>query len=309
MPSDLGPNRRAARRQAEALPREVARATIVCPLCGAGVPARGLRPRGPGPRHGQAQRGEPQRSDAAGGGPAGGGPAGGGPPRGEPPAERWELVFSCPACGLVSAFASQGLSAASLRHARGSPWAASLRRLSPSVVPALRYTRAAGSSAFTGTFIVSFVAWLLLTGSLAPLDLLWGLVTALAVTALTYRFAAIQLPARLLAPRRWLALGGLLVTFARQLVVQNVTLAVRVLRPDLPIRPGIVAVPTRLRDDAALTLLGSLMTLTPDTVTLDLDRSQGLFYVHWIDVRSTDPDEAHRLIAADLEEKIDRWLG
>jgi len=77
----------------------------------------------------------------------------------------------------------------------------------------------------------------------------------------------------------------------------------------MSIRPGIVAVPTRLHSDVQLTLLGSLMSLTPDTVTMDIDQERGIIYVHWIDVQTTDPQEARKLISQSLEEKIIGWLG
>ncbi len=75
------------------------------------------------------------------------------------------------------------------------------------------------------------------------------------------------------------------------------------LRPHLSIKSGIVAIPTALRDGVPLTILGSLMTLTPDTVRMDIDPDQGLVYVYWIEVRTTDQSEAQRMIAAGLEEK------
>jgi multicomponent Na+:H+ antiporter subunit E len=80
------------------------------------------------------------------------------------------------------------------------------------------------------------------------------------------------------------------------------------LKPELQIKPGIVAVPTMLRGDINLTLLGSLMSLTPDTVTMDIDDQAGMIYVHWIDVQTTNPLEAQKLISEDLEERIIRWL-
>jgi multicomponent Na+:H+ antiporter subunit E len=98
------------------------------------------------------------------------------------------------------------------------------------------------------------------------------------------------------------------VEFVRQIVIQNITLSIRVLRPGLPIRPGIVAIPTKLTGDVPLTILGSLTTLTPDTVTMDIDTQRGLIYVHWIDVKTQDTDEMYKLISASLEEKIMRWL-
>ncbi|MGH2537755.1 MAG: Na+/H+ antiporter subunit E, partial [Candidatus Promineifilaceae bacterium] len=144
---------------------------------------------------------------------------------------------------------------------------------------------------------------------LKPIEVLWGAAVSLAVARFTYRGMAFDYFSWAFKAGRWAALGRLLLAFVRQLVAQNVSLALRVFRPSLPIRPGIVAVPTSLRSAGQLSLLASLMSLTPDTLTMDIDREAGLIYVHWIDVRATEPEEARRLISADLEARIKAWLG
>jgi multicomponent Na+:H+ antiporter subunit E len=152
------------------------------------------------------------------------------------------------------------------------------------------------------------VLWLLLTGSFAPVDLLWGVIVCLSVTVLTFRFVAFGAPEWMLQPRRWWAFLLLLGEFIRQIVVQNVTLAWRVFSPRIPIKPGIVAVPFNARRDVPATILSSLMTLTPDTVLVDIDQVKGIMYIHWIDVQTTQPDEAYRLLVRDLEQKLNNWL-
>jgi multicomponent Na+:H+ antiporter subunit E len=74
------------------------------------------------------------------------------------------------------------------------------------------------------------------------------------------------------------------------------------------INPGIVAVPYHIRGDIPLTILSSLMTLTPDTVVVDVDQQKQLFYIHWIDVQTTDPEEMHRMLVYDLEHQLMQWL-
>ena len=81
----------------------------------------------------------------------------------------------------------------------------------------------------------------------------------------------------------------------------NLDVAYRVLHPGLPIRPGIVKVRTGLKSDAALTFLANSITLTPGTMTVDIDKEQGLLYVHWIDVRDTDIEAATNQIAGRFE--------
>jgi multicomponent Na+:H+ antiporter subunit E len=257
------------------LPPRVYETTTICPLCGTAVPANGLRAR-----------------------------AGSDPGR-----QAWELVFACPACGLLTRFDVAGLSLEQIQSFQGSAWAAKLRHFERGITSErLRYRRQATSRHFHGVFIVAFLTWMLLIGNFNPSEVLWGLVASLLVAWLTYRFLLFDFLWWMDDPRRWLALGKLLIEFTRQLIVQNVTLAIRVFRPSLPIRPGIVAVATELRQDAELTILGGLMSLTPDTVTMDVDQERGIIYVHWIDVKTTEPEEVRRLISASLEEKVVEWL-
>lgn len=258
------------------IPESAYKSTLVCPLCGAAVPARGLRPKA------TLKADDPD----------------------------WELVFTCPACGLWTTFQVEGLSIEQIEALKGSPWANKLRHFNEfrrrEVVP---FQRRATRFHLFSVFVISFLTWMALIGNLNPPEIIWGLIVSLIVARLTYQFVAFDLPLWVLRPRKWRFFIELVIEFARQILVQNVTLSIRVLNPRLPIKPGIVAIPTALRDDIQLTILGSLMTLTPDTVTMDIDQRRGIIYVHWIDVQTTDPQAAQRLISSSLEEKISRWLN
>ena len=249
--------------------------SLVCPLCSAPMPARGFRPQ-PDPGL---------------------------------PTQHWEAVFSCPACGLISTFDIKYLSPRLLKTIQGSQWATQLRQYGPNLpTESVEQELEATPFHFLSVFVISFLTWLVLTGSVQLIDLLWGAVASVLVARFAYRLVAFDLPKWTSSPRRWLAFFSLLWELNRQLIKQNISLSLRVLNPKLPIRPGIVAVPTVLRGDVELTLLGSLITLTPDTVTVDIDQLNGIIYVHWIDVQAAAPQEVRRLISADFEEKIIEWL-
>jgi multicomponent Na+:H+ antiporter subunit E len=226
-----------------------------------------------------------------------------------PHGHRWEVVFTCPACGLLTTFDLERASPRLLRSIPGTLWTARLRQYR-AMAPAEEapHERQATRYHFLSTFVIAFITWIVLTGSLLPIDLIWGAVACAIVARFTYRLVAFELPRWVTSPRRWVAFFALLLELAVQLVRQNISLSIRVLRPSLPIRPGIVAVPTRLHDDVTLTILGSLITLTPDTVALDIDERRGLIYVHWIDVRAAAPEEVRRLVSASFEDKVIRWL-
>ena len=223
--------------------------------------------------------------------------------------EHWEAVFTCPACGLLTTFDVDHLSPRLLKSIQGTQWATQLRQYhARPLFEEAEHERQATGIHFFSVFVISLLTWIVLTSSFGLIDLVWGCVASLVVARFSYRLVAFELPKWVTSPRRWLAFFSLLIEFSRQLVKQNISLSLRVLRPNLSIHPGIVAVPTRLKEDIELTILGSMLTLTPDTVTMDIDQEDGLIYVHWIDVQASAPEEVRRLIVADLEEKVVRWL-
>jgi multicomponent Na+:H+ antiporter subunit E len=263
-----------ARKTAKSLPPQIQETRVSCPLCGATVPARGL-----------IERLTVDQKPI------------------------WQISFTCPACGLITRFAVNHLSLKQLNAMSGSAWTNELRQFQWAHKGGnIAHERAASPRHFVGVLTISFLTWMVLTGSLSPFDILWGLIVSIIIARFSYRLVAFELPRWIVSPRRWVYFIHVMVEFVRQLVMQNVSLSIRVLRPDMSIRPGIVAVPTKLRGDINLTVLGSLMSLTPDTVTIDIDQAEGLVYVHWIDVKTTDPDGIRRLLATDLEDRIIRWL-
>ncbi|NIP86975.1 MAG: Na+/H+ antiporter subunit E [Planctomycetales bacterium] len=153
-------------------------------------------------------------------------------------------------------------------------------------------------------FILLGGFWVLLTwpavspGTAYLQDLGVGLLVVLLVTW------AVGEPAPRLAP--WLQPArygwGIVYFFvlAVYVVKANLEVAYRVLHPAMPIRPGIVRIKTRLSQPAARTLLGNSITLCPGTLTVDM-WEDGTMMVHWIYVRSVDPQEAGQQIVARFE--------
>jgi multicomponent Na+:H+ antiporter subunit E len=83
-----------------------------------------------------------------------------------------------------------------------------------------------------------------------------------------------------------------------------VDVAYRVLHPQLPINPAIVKVKTDLKSDTALTFLANSITLTPGTMCVDIDKEAGVLYIHWIDAKTTDVEEATHRIAGPFESTL-----
>ncbi len=143
--------------------------------------------------------------------------------------------------------------------------------------------------------------WLLFTWTVAPFPLFLGLLFSTAVAFLTYGvfIAEGEAARRALLPRlHLLVLYILLIVF--RVYAASFRIALRVLTGD--ITPRIVHFRSRLRSEMARVVLANSITLTPGTVSLDLDEDH--LIVHWLEARTTHSGYAARLIARPFE----RWL-
>ncbi len=136
--------------------------------------------------------------------------------------------------------------------------------------------------------VLVMLLWLLMTWSLDYQQLAAGVLASILVTVLISDMFP-QRPGRLLSPRRWLWMLMYLPYFLYYCVRANLDVAYRVLHPDIPIRPGIVKVKTSLKTDMGKTFLANSITLTPGTLTIDIDGQD--LYVHWINITTEDPAE------------------
>ncbi|MHC4150234.1 MAG: Na+/H+ antiporter subunit E [Planctomycetota bacterium] len=80
----------------------------------------------------------------------------------------------------------------------------------------------------------------------------------------------------------------------------NLDVVYRALHPQMPIKPGIVKIKTRLKTESGITALANSITLTPGTLTVDLT-DDGFLYIHWINVKSDEPEQATKIIAQRFE--------
>lgn len=150
-------------------------------------------------------------------------------------------------------------------------------------------------------FFLLLLTWVLLVWDVGIQDLAVGLVFSLLLAAALGRIYP-ETPDHLLEPRRWLWFLLYIPYFTYYCVKANLDVAYRVLHPHVPIRPGIVRVRTELTSDLAKTFLANSITLTPGTLTVDIDGQD--FYVHWINIASDDPAEQTEQIVRRFERML-----
>jgi multicomponent K+:H+ antiporter subunit E len=121
--------------------------------------------------------------------------------------------------------------------------------------------------------------WLALNGSITLGQVVLGAVMAAAIPPLTARFW----PDRPIL-RRPLAGVRLFFVVLLDIVIASWIVARLVVGPIERLRSDFVEVPLDIKDPFVATILGSIVSLTPGTVSVEIDRERGVLLVHALDV-------------------------
>ena len=144
--------------------------------------------------------------------------------------------------------------------------------------------------------------WAVFSGKL---DLLHAVFGAFSIALVLWRTNALVVSkgrpeeSAALASIRPLALARYSAWLLKEIVVANIDIAKIVLQRDMPIEPALVAFESTLTTDLARVMLGNSITLTPGTLTVEIEGRR--FLVHGIvESGATGPviDEMQRKLAA-----------
>ncbi len=155
-------------------------------------------------------------------------------------------------------------------------------------------------------FATLLLFWLMLQGSLARDVLIVGSLVSFAI-ALLYRDGLSFFTEFRATPQAFIAGFRYYGYFFKELIISNIKLAAIVLSPSLPINPGIVKVRTKLKSRVGRLMLANSITLTPGTLTVELEGEW--IYVHWVTVDSTDVEAATKEIVAGFERYLEVMYG
>ena len=158
---------------------------------------------------------------------------------------------------------------------------------------------------YVTVFILSMIFWLMLTFEFKVPNLIVGAVASIITSALFTRFFIHNIY-KLIQPKRYFWFLVYLVVFIWECIKANLDVAYRVLHPAMPIRPGIVKVKTTLKSELAKMLLANSITMTPGTISVDIIDDD--LYIHWIYVRSEDPEVYTAMITGAFEKYILRII-
>ena len=151
---------------------------------------------------------------------------------------------------------------------------------------------------FSLAFILFFLFWLLLSGHYDFFHISIGIFCCLLISYSSSDFLFVHVGAddtHLILPR--------LLTYIPwhlyQIFVSNIYLAKLVFSPLSRLNPRILPYPTKLTNGLALVTFANSITLTPGTITIDLD--EHIFYVHAIDDKVADD-----LLTGEMENRVER---
>lgn len=156
-----------------------------------------------------------------------------------------------------------------------------------------------------GRFIVNWIflmlLWIMFTSTFAAQELIIGGLLTMFISFLSIRlFTCCDLS--LLSPVKIFWMIYYFGVFLIALIQANLDVARRVLSPSLPINPGVVKFKTKLTTNYSKMVLANSITLTPGTLSIDIIGDT--FYIHWIDVKTTDPEKAFTEIAESFEKVL-----
>ncbi len=125
------------------------------------------------------------------------------------------------------------------------------------------------------------LVWILLWGSLSAANIVSGLTIALLITVL------LPLPVVPVEGRvHVLSLLRLIAVMAYELALSSLQVAWLAIKPGPPPLSAVLRAHLAIKSDLVLALAVNMITLTPGSVVLEIDRVRRMVYVHVLDVGS-----------------------
>ncbi|TDL76782.1 Na+/H+ antiporter subunit E [Rhodococcus qingshengii] len=121
--------------------------------------------------------------------------------------------------------------------------------------------------------------WMFIKVSYDPISFLKGYIFGLLVIFVLRRY----FHSRFYLFRLW-SFIKLIFIFIKELILSNVAIVKIVLKPTLDMRPAIFAMDTELTKDWQITLLSSLITLTPGTLVIDVSEDNKTLFIHAMNI-------------------------
>ncbi|WP_051412064.1 Na+/H+ antiporter subunit E [Halonatronum saccharophilum] len=158
------------------------------------------------------------------------------------------------------------------------------------------------------TILLLFTTWIISSGDFSPSSLVLGLFISFLAVFIMHSYFTRELSKKITV--HFLAFFWYLIVLAKEALIASYIVAYLTVHPKLPFKSSILKVPTNLEDEnklVTMTILANTITLTPGTLTVDLDVENKFFYIHCLDhIEDSDRDHLREELFGDLERAIRR---
>jgi len=155
-------------------------------------------------------------------------------------------------------------------------------------------------------FVMLLAIWLILNNSMEPELFFTGLGLSGFLSLAMCRQCSVFNDIRL-TPKAFIYTIAYVFVFLLELIKSNFTIAIRVLTPSLPIKPGIIRAKTRLKSKMARLILANSITLTPGTFTVDI--KDDTLYIHCVNIEDKNMQEYADKIIRKFEKYLEVLYG
>lgn len=153
--------------------------------------------------------------------------------------------------------------------------------------------------AYLAVWALSFLVYVVFSGSVSGYDIVTGALVSVLVSALTTPLLQRHGSIRGVKGLIKLIQFGVRYAFVDE-VRAHADLVRRIYHPLLPMRPAFVKIPVKeAKTPLGVTLIANSITNTPGTVTVDV--GEGWLLVHWLDARVVEPEEAREAVSKVFE--------
>tara|TARA_B100000945_G_scaffold248448_1_gene204913 strand:- start:1217 stop:1690 length:474 start_codon:yes stop_codon:yes gene_type:complete len=149
---------------------------------------------------------------------------------------------------------------------------------------------------FALTALIMFAFWIILSGEFSFVLLFSGIISSLIVSYMSHDLLIKNVDAKI-SLIKTIRFIKFLPWLLWQIVLANIDLAIRTLNPKMPINPRLIKFNNNLKTDLGMVILANSITLTPGTVTIDVNKNE--YLVHIISEKA-----AQSLISGEMQARV-----
>ncbi len=147
-------------------------------------------------------------------------------------------------------------------------------------------------------FILSFAVYVIFVGSLSLYDIITGIVVSGFVSIISTKYL-IKSSRKLTQLKRLVYLLKYIAVFTKLEITSHIEIIKTIISGE--VNPGIIEIPYDLDSDYAVTLTACSITNTPGTLVIDIDPKEKKYYVHWINMKTSNIIEAKKYVSEQFE--------